>query len=119
MIDDLYAPLSMAQEKRYESYTSLLGDSTKWPSCTSEPKSWHIRLRQDLITVASPTPKGKKWFASLLLDAVHIIMTSSQSHRDLKPGMLRICYCFVSLDVLEIAVNCLEDCWKDTKMALG
>jgi len=56
----------------------------------------------------SPTPEGEKQFASLLLDAAHIIMTPGQSQKDLKPGMFRICYCFVSLDVLEIAMNRLD-----------
>eukprot|EP00804_Cyclotella_cryptica_P009538 CCRYP_006231-RA/>CCRYP_006231-RA protein AED:0.34 eAED:0.34 QI:66/1/1/1/0.6/0.5/6/2038/501 len=56
----------------------------------------------------SQTPEGEAQFASLLLDAAHIIMTPGQSQKDLKPGMFRICYCFVSLDVLEIAMNRLD-----------
>ena len=56
----------------------------------------------------SPTAEGEAQFASLLLDAAHIIMTPGQSQKDLKPGMFRICYCFVSLDVLEIAMNRLD-----------
>ena len=61
-----------------------------------------------LALLPSPTPEGEKQFASLLLDAAHIIMTPGQSQKDLKPGMFRICYCFVSLDVLEIAMNRLD-----------
>lgn len=56
----------------------------------------------------SPTAEGEAQFASLLLDAAHLIMTPGQSQKDLKPGMFRICYCFVSLDVLEIAMNRLD-----------
>ena len=56
----------------------------------------------------SPTAEGEAQFASLLLDAAHIIMTPGQSQKDLKPGMFRKSYMFVSLDVLDIIMNRLD-----------
>jgi hypothetical protein len=38
------------------------------------------------------------YYLLLCQDAAHI-MTPGQSQNDLKPGMFRTCYCFVSLDV--------------------
>lgn len=54
------------------------------------------------------TPEGEARFASLLLDAARIIMTPGSAQHDLKAGMFRICYCFVTPEVLEIAMGRLD-----------
>ena len=54
------------------------------------------------------TAEGEALFSSLLMDAARIIMTPGQAQRDRKPGMFRICYAYVSPDVLEIAMTRLD-----------
>lgn len=39
----------------------------------------------------SPTPEGEAQFASLLIDAAHIIMTPGQSQKDLKVNLQNLC----------------------------
>ncbi|KAL7535187.1 hypothetical protein ACHAXR_006327 [Thalassiosira sp. AJA248-18] len=56
-----------------------------------------------------PTAKGEALFSSLLLDAARIIMTPGQAQHDQKPGMFRICYCFVTPEVLEMALIRLDN----------
>jgi 1-aminocyclopropane-1-carboxylate synthase len=54
------------------------------------------------------TFSGEARFSSLLLDAARIIMTPGQAQHDRKPGMFRICYAFVSPEVLEMALVRLD-----------
>ena len=54
------------------------------------------------------TPEGEARFSALLLDAARIIMTPGQAQHDRKPGMFRICYCFVTPEVLEMALSRLD-----------
>jgi 1-aminocyclopropane-1-carboxylate synthase len=54
------------------------------------------------------TAEGEARFSSLLIDAAKIILTPGQAQRDRKPGMFRICYAFVSPEVLEIAMQRLD-----------
>ena len=53
----------------------------------------------------SQSSDGEKRFAALVMKAARIVMTPGQSQRDLKPGMFRICYAWVSSDVLKIAMS--------------
>ncbi|KAL9180095.1 hypothetical protein ACHAXT_008065 [Thalassiosira profunda] len=54
------------------------------------------------------TFEGEARFSSLLLDAARIIMTPGEAQHDRKPGMFRICFCFVSPDILEMAFDRLD-----------
>lgn len=54
------------------------------------------------------TPEGEARFSTLLLDAARIIMTPGQAQHDRKPGMFRICYAFVTPEVLEMAMERLD-----------
>lgn len=54
------------------------------------------------------TAEGEARFSSLLLDAARIIMTPGSAQHDKKPGMFRICYCFVNPEVLEMAMQRLD-----------
>mmetsp|Transcript_13868 Transcript_13868/g.30230 ORF Transcript_13868/g.30230 Transcript_13868/m.30230 type:complete len:487 (-) Transcript_13868:47-1507(-) len=54
------------------------------------------------------TAEGEARFSSLLLDAARIIMTPGQAQHDSKPGMFRICYAFVTPEVLEMAMQRLD-----------
>lgn len=56
-----------------------------------------------------PTAEGEAKFASLLLDAARIIMTPGTAQHDQKPGMFRICYCFVSPELLTMAMQRLDN----------
>ena len=56
-----------------------------------------------------PTAEGEAKFTSLLLDAARIIMTPGLAQHDQKPGMFRICYCFVSPELLSIAMQRLDN----------
>lgn len=56
-----------------------------------------------------PTAEGEAKFASLLLDAARIIMTPGAAQHDQKPGMFRICYCFVSPELLMMAMQRLDN----------
>ena len=55
-----------------------------------------------------PTAEGEARFSSLLLDAARIIMTPGQAQHDCKPGMFRLCYAFVTQEVLEMALQRLD-----------
>lgn len=55
------------------------------------------------------TAEGEAKFASLLLDAARIIMTPGAAQHDQKPGMFRICYCFVSPELLTMAMQRLDN----------
>ncbi|KAL7439726.1 hypothetical protein ACHAXM_008176 [Skeletonema potamos] len=55
------------------------------------------------------TAEGEAKFASLLLDAARIIMTPGAAQHDQKPGMFRICYCFVSPELLTMAMHRLDN----------
>mmetsp|Transcript_1686 Transcript_1686/g.3898 ORF Transcript_1686/g.3898 Transcript_1686/m.3898 type:complete len:499 (-) Transcript_1686:71-1567(-) len=54
------------------------------------------------------TAEGEARFSSLLLEAGRIIMTPGSAQHDKKPGMFRICYCFVNPEVLEMAMQRLD-----------
>ncbi len=54
------------------------------------------------------TASGEAQFSSLLMDVARVIMTPGQAQHDRKPGMFRICYAFVTPDVLEIALMRLD-----------
>ena len=54
------------------------------------------------------TAEGEAKFSTLLLDAARIIMTPGQAQHDLKPGMFRICYAFVTPEVLDMAMQRLD-----------
>eukprot|EP00581_Thalassiosira_minuscula_P013756 CAMPEP_0183728716 /NCGR_PEP_ID=MMETSP0737-20130205/28727_1 /TAXON_ID=385413 /ORGANISM="Thalassiosira miniscula, Strain CCMP1093" /LENGTH=468 /DNA_ID=CAMNT_0025960729 /DNA_START=76 /DNA_END=1478 /DNA_ORIENTATION=- len=54
------------------------------------------------------TAEGEARFSQLLLDAARIIMTPGLAQHDRKPGMFRICYCFVNPEVLEMAMQRLD-----------
>ena len=56
----------------------------------------------------SQTAEGEAQFASLLLDAARIIMTPGMAQHDVKPGFFRICFCFITPEVLEMAMNRLD-----------
>ena len=46
--------------------------------------------------------------SQLINDYAHIVLTPGESQRDRSPGMFRICYAWVSLDVLEIGMERLS-----------
>ena len=54
------------------------------------------------------TAEGEARFSSLLVKAGKIIMTPGQAQLDRKPGMFRICYAYVSPEVLAIALQRLD-----------
>ena len=54
------------------------------------------------------SPEGEARFTELLLDAAKIIMTPGQAQHDLRPGMYRICYTFVSPELLDVALARLD-----------
>mmetsp|Transcript_18512 Transcript_18512/g.39767 ORF Transcript_18512/g.39767 Transcript_18512/m.39767 type:complete len:489 (-) Transcript_18512:939-2405(-) len=54
------------------------------------------------------TAEGEARFSSLLLDTARIIMTPGLAQHDQKPGMFRICYCFVNPEVLQMAMQRLD-----------
>ena len=54
------------------------------------------------------TFEGEARLSSLLLDAARMIMTPGFAQHESKPGMFRICYAFVTLEVLEMAMNRLD-----------
>lgn len=54
------------------------------------------------------TFSGEARFSSLLLDAARIIMTPGLAQHDRKPGMFRICYAFVTPEVLDMALVRLD-----------
>jgi len=54
------------------------------------------------------TFEGEERFAALVQDFARVVMTPGASQRDRKPGMFRICYAWVSPDILEIAMERLS-----------
>jgi len=54
------------------------------------------------------TFEGEEKFAALVQDVARVVMTPGQSQRDCKPGMFRLCYAWVTSDVLEIAMERLS-----------
>jgi hypothetical protein len=55
-----------------------------------------------------PTFEGEAKFAALVQDVARVVMTPGQSQQDCKPGMFRLCYTWVTYDVLEIAMERLS-----------
>ncbi|KAL7545759.1 hypothetical protein ACHAWF_009112 [Thalassiosira exigua] len=54
------------------------------------------------------TEEGEARFSALLMDATRLIMTPGKAQHDSKPGMFRICYCFISPEVLVMAMERLD-----------
>ena len=54
------------------------------------------------------TFNGEAQFSRLVEDVARVVMTPGHSQRDSKPGMFRICYAWVSLEVLKIAMERLS-----------
>jgi 1-aminocyclopropane-1-carboxylate synthase len=110
LMDDnfIYSFLDRAREKIRYSYYFVTRKLDEMVIPYVKAKSGIFVYVDFSALLPSQTPEGEEKFASLLLDAARIIMTPGQSQKDLKPGMFRICYCFVSLDVLEIAMNRLD-----------
>jgi len=55
-----------------------------------------------------PTFAGEQKFASLIQDVAKVVMTPGQCQHDHKPGMFRLCYTWVTPEVLEIAMERLS-----------
>ena len=51
---------------------------------------------------------GEARFSALVVGAARIIMTPGLAQLDRKPGMFRICYAFVTPEVLQIAMERLD-----------
>lgn len=64
-----------------------------------------------------PTFESEAKFASLLIKGSRMILTPGFDQRDDKPGMFRICYAWVSVDVLKIAMERLTRLVKDVRKA--
>jgi len=54
------------------------------------------------------TFQGEEKLGNLIFDYARIVMTPGESQRDNRPGMFRICYAWVSVEVLEIAMERLS-----------
>ncbi|EJK74118.1 hypothetical protein THAOC_04225 [Thalassiosira oceanica] len=54
------------------------------------------------------SPEGEARFTELLLDAAKVILTPGHAQHDLRPGMYRICYTFVSPELLDVALARLD-----------
>ncbi len=54
------------------------------------------------------TFEGERAFAALIQNVARIVMTPGESQRDCKPGMFRLCYAWVTFDVLKIAMERLS-----------
>jgi 1-aminocyclopropane-1-carboxylate synthase len=68
------------------------------------------------------TFEGEAKFASLIESVARVVMTPGQSQKDCKPGMFRLCYTWVTPEVLAIAMERLSyivmqirrtRCWED------
>jgi len=55
-----------------------------------------------------PTFKGEELLANLFQEVARVVMTPGQSQRDCKPGMFRLCYAWVTFDVLVLAMERLS-----------
>uniref|UniRef100_A0A7S4MMU1 Aminotransferase class I/classII large domain-containing protein n=2 Tax=Odontella aurita TaxID=265563 RepID=A0A7S4MMU1_9STRA len=51
---------------------------------------------------------GEERFAALVRDAARVVLTPGSSMHDKRPGMFRLCYAWVTPDVLEIAMERLS-----------
>mmetsp|Transcript_2083 Transcript_2083/g.5500 ORF Transcript_2083/g.5500 Transcript_2083/m.5500 type:complete len:184 (+) Transcript_2083:396-947(+) len=51
---------------------------------------------------------GENRFMALVQEAARVVMTPGQAQRDRKPGMMRICYAWVTPEVLQIAMERLS-----------
>ena len=52
--------------------------------------------------------EGEARLASLLEKCARVVMTPGHSQRDEKPGMFRICYAWVDIEVLRVALDRLK-----------
>ena len=52
--------------------------------------------------------RGEAAFARLMQEATRVVMTPGRSQHDRKPGMFRLCYTWVSPEVLEVAMERLS-----------
>jgi 1-aminocyclopropane-1-carboxylate synthase len=52
--------------------------------------------------------EGEDEFATLIQDVARIVLTPGRSQRDCKPGMFRLCYAWVTSDVLQLAMERLS-----------
>lgn len=59
--------------------------------------------------------EGEAQLATLFQDAARIVMTPSESQRDTQPGKFRICYAWVTPEVLTIAMQRLKRCIHDIR----
>lgn len=111
LLDDawVYDFLQQARERirySYEICTRMLDEMV----IPYYPASAGIFVYADFSSLLpEPTAAGEAKFASLLLDAARIIMTPGQAQHDQKPGMFRICYCFVSPELLTMAMQRLDN----------
>jgi aspartate/methionine/tyrosine aminotransferase len=111
LLDDawVYDFLQQARERirySYEICTRMLDEMV----VPYYPASAGIFVYADFSSLLpEPTAAGEAKFASLLLDAARIIMTPGQAQHDQKPGMFRICYCFVSPELLTMAMQRLDN----------
>jgi 1-aminocyclopropane-1-carboxylate synthase len=56
-----------------------------------------------------PTEKGEREFQKQIQESAKLVMTPGSSLRDDHPGMFRLCYASVSIEVLKIAMERLSD----------
>ena len=56
----------------------------------------------------SPTFDHEAKFATLMVKVARVVMTPGSSQRDCRPGWFRICYAWISPEVLEIAMGRIE-----------
>ena len=62
-----------------------------------------------------PTFEGEAKLASLLIQNAKMILTPGHCQREVKPGMFRICYTWVSVDVLKVAMGRLKSLVTDIR----
>ena len=55
------------------------------------------------------TYKAERQLSSVLLKCIRLVMTPGECQRDINPGMFRICYAYVSIDVLIIGMKRLKE----------
>mmetsp|Transcript_29680 Transcript_29680/g.65759 ORF Transcript_29680/g.65759 Transcript_29680/m.65759 type:complete len:596 (-) Transcript_29680:38-1825(-) len=60
------------------------------------------------VLLPEPTFEGERKLARLIEDAAHIVLTPGEYMRERKPGHFRICYSWVTPEVLEIAMERLS-----------
>lgn len=59
--------------------------------------------------------EGEGEFANLIFQYCRVVMTPGSSQKDLRPGFFRICYAYVTPEVLNIAMTRLETLVKSLK----